>query len=43
MNEPTDRDVTFRILVQKIGTISGIGTYRVYKDYVVDKVIINTV
>lgn len=41
MNEPKDRDVTFRIVVQKIGTISGIGTYSVYKDSVVDKVIIN--
>lgn len=41
MNEPKDRDVNFRILVQKIGTISGIGTYSVYKDSVVDKVIIN--
>lgn len=41
MNEPKDRDVTFRIVVQKIGTISGIGTYSVYKDSVVDKVIVN--
>lgn len=41
MNEPKDMDVTFRILVQKIRTISGIGTYSVYKDSVVDKVINN--